>query len=247
MFKNVKALSNENHQDLKFTPGQNFLFAEDMVTSPLTYKEIVDASKSYPVVFPEKNEKDIAAGFGPLPVSLFSLLKGKNIFINGEGTWDARYIPAHIRYYPFALVRTGDDNERFAVVIDESAPHFGTKGEALFTKSGNPAKLVKDITSRLTEFQKDIFHTQKLTLLLEQHDLLKMQQISYGKEDDKKPLRSFRVVDEQKLHTLDDNILAAWVRNGLVALLMGHLFSLRNIGLVAEQHGVEALGSVGTN
>ncbi len=247
MFETMKPLSKETHAKLKFSPAPSYAFARQMTSAPLTIKELPDACKIYPIVFPTQNAEEVAAGYGPLPVALFSLLKDSNAFIDETGIWNARYLPAYVRRYPFSLAKTGVEDGQFAVVIDEGAPHFGNKGKMLFTKGGKASKHIEQMTTFLTNLQSATLQTQKLTVLLEQHELLKPQQISYGKEDEQKGLRSFRVIDEEKLHKIDDALLAVWTRNGLISLVMAHLFSLGNMNVLAERHGAEALSAVGSD
>jgi putative transposase len=236
MFVNVKPLDKKNHADLKFSPAADYAFARQLSNAPLVWKEMSHACKEYPIVFPARNETEVAAQEGPLPVALFSLVKNTNTFVDAKGIWQARYIPAYIRQYPFSLAKLSADG-KYAVVIDEQAPQFSDQGEALFSTSGEPSDRVRKATSFLTSLQEDNLRTRRLTYLLEERQLLKPQQITYGEPGQQKGLRGFRLLDEKKLRGLDDALLAAWLRNGLLALVMAHLFSLGNIGRLAAGLG----------
>ena len=61
-------------------------------------------------------------------------------------------------------------------------------------------------------------------------DILEEREISVGEGDEKKVLvNGFKVVDREKLYALSDDILADWVRKGVITMIESHIKSLDNI------------------
>ncbi|WP_212637885.1 SapC family protein [Desulfocicer vacuolatum] len=230
MFKKVEPLNNATHQNLRFVGVKSFDSAMDIVSSPLVASEVVLASKYYPIVFPTD---------GVIPVSLFSLGQKKNFYVNDDGSWKAPYVPAHIRRYPFILGGKsgggGDEQpQAFTVCIDVEAPHFASdQGEPLFTADGQPAPLTQKAIDFLKAYQEDVKVTQGACSELETHGVLVAKKIDLEKSGEKRSFGGFRCVDVGKMNELDDSILAGWVRNGLMRLIVFHLQSLNNLKILS--------------
>lgn len=223
MFKKVEPLSNTRHHDLRFTRINSFECATEMTAAPLTASEILLASRYYPIVFPTE---------GVSPVALFALTQKKNFYVDNAGLWKVPYVPAHIRRYPFILAnRPGDEADNgFAVCVDTEAPHFlSGQGDPLFTADGEPADVTQNAINFLTKFQEELKATQMFCQELEDQKILVPRHASIEKNGDKSAVGGFRCVDVEKLGKLEDEILAKWVRNGLVGLINSHLQSLSNL------------------
>ena len=65
--------------------------------------------------------------------------------------------------------------------------------------------------------------------------ILEDREISVGEGEEKKVLvNGFKVVNREKLNALSDDILADWVRKGIIAMIDAHLKSLENIQTLFE-------------
>ena len=236
MFKNLEPLDSEKHANLKYKPVKGYEFASKIPLSLLGGSEVAEASKSFPIVFPEKDSKNVPM----LPMALFSLKLGENPFVGEDGQWKADYIPAHIRRYPFIFAQIPEKDNQFAVMIDKDAPQFDEKeGEPLFDDEKKPGDIIKKVQTFLSSLQQDLDKTVKIVSLLEEHDVLVSKQFKIKRGDKSANLRGFRVVDTEKLAKLDDSVLALWVRNGLMGIIFAHLHSLNNIRRITELQGVE--------
>ena len=104
---------NKNDHKSKKIRGtdNNFKFAGKTNSVILAGVEFSEAAKEYPLVFALAGERII-------PVALLGLRNEENLFLNEDGSWDARYIPAFVRRYPFVLAETGEPGQR-VVCIDE--------------------------------------------------------------------------------------------------------------------------------
>ncbi|SLM30361.1 putative SapC family protein [Desulfamplus magnetovallimortis] len=248
MFKKVEPLTKDNHQDLRFTPVNNFSFAEKISTAPLSFSEIAVASKFYPIVF----LKD--AG---LPAAILSLEKEKNGFVTPEGNWKVPYVPAHFRGYPFLLARmadapesdkggnsgkaSGDSDpakareEKFLLCIDRDASHFAApQGELMFTANGEFTDLVTKRLEFLKALQTEINTTSALVRIMREKDVLAERSFMLNVNGQNVPVGGFSVVDMQKVNALDDALLADWVRKGVIALIAAHLNSIAGIPMAQQ-------------
>jgi len=227
MFKKIEPLSSDVHQDLRFIQTNSFDFASGVLSGPLSVSEFPLAAHYYPIVFPME---------GVSPLALFALNQKKNCYIDTAGNWKVPYIPAHIRRYPFILAATTtpDSDDKFVVCIDTQAPHFDAgQGDPLFTADGATADVTRNAVNFLQKFQEELATTQTLCQELETHKVLLEKKVSLEKEGQVVSIGGFRCVDMEKLNTLEDAVLAKWVRNGLMGLINTHLISLNNLKILA--------------
>ena len=227
MFDNLEPLDPEKHKDLRFSPADNFKFAAAVPSAPLSASEVVDAARVFPVAFSPD---------GPLlPVAMFSVKEGENAFVDAEGKWQAAYIPAHIRRYPFILGNT-DTPDNFSVLFVPDAPHFdgtGDVSERLFTGDGEQGTTLTKAMEFLTAFQSEIVATEKLLAPLAETEVLTLQRLDLTNAEGKTiSIDGVRAVDREKLMALDDATLAGWVRSGLMVVIDAHLGSLKNFGVL---------------
>ena len=251
MFKELTPLSPERHRALRLSVSQPYDFVAGEMLIPVTIGEVDRVARDMPIVFPRQ---------GGLPQALVGFEPGKNIHVDASGKWLGRYIPAHIRRYPFVLSEVSMDAEgghgdtrRFALHIDTAAKHLGTeRGERLFDDAGAPTPTLKRIQQVLTAIQQDAERTQALVTQLDELGLLHEQALKVSTADGAtRALTGMRVIDRARLAKLAPDALAALNERGALALIYAHLLSLTNLqdGWIARQragqqasspaHGVE--------
>jgi hypothetical protein len=234
MFVNAKPLDKTLHRNLKFSPIKGYQFAAQLPFSIISHREMIPASKYYPIVFPNSTDNKLPV----LPHALLSIEEKKNAFVAVDGTWAAGYIPKHIRRYPFILGGTAKENQ-FAVMIDEAAPELqNEKGTPLFDETGEASEMLKKTVSFLENYKKELDLTQLMVRELEKFELLAPMNVTIQKGGSSKILKGFRTIDQKKLVKLDDATLAQWVRNGVMAFIHAHLVSMTNIKELAKLQGI---------
>ena len=130
MFKKITPITKEAHLNIKVKPIDNFDFVKDTHIATIMVHEFSRAASIYPIVFLEDKEQDEFK-----PVVLTGLEEGENLFVQDD-KWNASYIPAIIRRYPFALAQTGEEG-KYTVCIDEESGFVNEdEGQALFTEDG---------------------------------------------------------------------------------------------------------------
>lgn len=222
MYKNLVVLDKKQHKELKLSPMQELSFAKDSAFMPVVANEVPLVGAAFPVVF----TADAAASL----VALVSL-GGESLAINAEGKWITSYVPSYLRKYPFSLAGTQENPEQKVVLIDEKSSLFSkSKGKQLFKKDGSQSETLANAINFLTAHENEAVVTANVAKLIADSGILEDREISVGEGDEKKVLvNGFRVVNREKLNALSDDVLADWVRKGIIALIDAHIKSLDNI------------------
>ncbi len=222
MYKKLVPLDKENHKTLKLNQLDNLNFAKDTAFAPVLLSEIANISLTFPIVFTDDEN--------PIMTMLMSLGTG-NLALNEDGKWITRYIPSFIRKYPFEIVSKKDEPEQKIILIDEEAKVFSkTKGKQLFKKNGNHSETLEKAINYLQFYSNEFEKMKAFAREISKSGILETTQISVGEEENKKILvQGFKIINKEKLYSLDDEILASWVRSGIISLIDIHLKSLNNI------------------
>ncbi|MBF0210215.1 MAG: SapC family protein [Desulfamplus sp.] len=242
MFKKIEPLTQNSHQDIRFTSVADYSFAKNVSNAPISFSEFIHASKYYPIVFLKEHN---------LPVVLLSLNRDQNNFINEDGSWKVQYIPAYFRQYPFILVKaaapsdspeasgngssastTDASEERYVVCIDRDAPHFASlQGDIMFTANGQFTDMTQKAVEFLKLYQREISLTSNIVKIMEDKGILVDRQFNVNMNGQNISVGGFRAVDMVKLNELDDATLADWVRKGIMPLIFSHANSLAGMQL----------------
>ena len=197
---------------------------------PLTSDEFVDAQRDYPIVF--------TAGENPLPIALFGLNEGVNIFVGEDNLInEVVYLPAYARRYPFILAKLQQGSDDMSLCFDPSANLIGpdNDGPALFDEAGQPTEYTAGVLDFCRRFEEAGQRTKLFMDELAKLDILMDGEIAITRNDmPDTPFvyRGFRMVDENKLRDLPAAKLEELAKNGMLMLIYAHLFSLnlmRNI------------------
>jgi hypothetical protein len=229
-FDKPVALNRDTHRQLRFRPMGGFGFAAGLHSAPLCASEFFAAAKEYAIVFVRSANDAVS------PVVVLGLAPDENLFISGDGRWNARYLPAAVRSYPFAFVESSDHGS-LQILIDEAYPGFGgEEGTALFDDSGEAAPELAGKLRFLQAYQHDISETRRLGAELSGLNLLTKHSAQLQLADGSNfQLNGFWIVDEAKLSALGDTDLLRLARTGHLALLTAHLLSIGNLSLLAPK------------
>lgn len=224
-YKNPIAIDRTMHKDLRLKiQAKGFSYAALTNSIPLAAIEFAGACHEYPIVF-VTDDND-----GGIPVALTGLRENENLFVGAEGLWDAAYIPAFVRRYPFILQGDGNSSE-YGVLIDAEADGFGADdGERLFDEDGKDTAMLTGMLEMLNQYRAYTQQTSTLVQQLRKLDLLIPRVINAVTQQGATfTMDGFSVVDEQRLNALSDTDLLALARNGSLASIYAHLISLSNI------------------
>ena len=234
-YERVVALNDQAHASLKLRPATSFTYAARTNSVPLLASEFFDAAREYPIVF-------VRGEAGPVPVVLLGLRESENLYVDGEGKWDARYVPAFVRRYPFVPGK-GAQGE-LLLCIDEASPCFDTEeGEPLFV-AGKPGAQLAHAIKFLTEFHQAAGATELLGRRLQELDLLRQaDSVAQLNDGSQFRLNGLNVVDETRLRELDRDTVQELFANGGLAVIHAHLMSLGNLGALVDRLGRRDIGN----
>lgn len=224
-YKKVVALNSEVHRNLKFSADEtNFLFARDTTAVLLAGVEFAEAAREYPIVFIRGADQAMR------PVALLGVRNAENLFVNELGKWDARYIPAFVRRYPFVMAEGGAPGQ-LVVCIDESCPALNADhGELLINAAGELQPRMNEVLHFLQNFQQEFARTELITKQLDELGLFVQQGARFDTATGQTfQLNDFYLIDEAKFGKLTDEQLPALFHSGALGLVYLHLAALGNM------------------
>ena len=226
-YERVVALNDQTHAKLKVRPASSFGYAAKINSVPLLVGEFFECAREYPIVFTHGDS-------GPVPAALLGLRAEENLYVGREGKWDARYVPAFVRRYPFVPGK-GAQGE-LLVCIDEASQCFDTKeGEALFV-DGKPSAQLQHAIKFLTEFHQGATATELLARRLQELGLLRQaDSVAQLTDGSQFRLNGLNVVDETRLRNLDRDTVQELFANGTLGAVYAHLLSLGNLGVLVDR------------
>ena len=229
LFKQPKPLDSQAHRSLRLQARQPYHFAAQQSLVPVMAGEAAQIAREYALVF-----SDVA---GTLPLALLGARQGHNAYVRPSGHWAARYVPAHVRRYPFVLAEqappagAAPGTASRLVMVDADAPHLVYEGGlALFESDGSPSKVLQQVQQVLVMLERDSERTLQLVRQIEAAGLL-VERVLQVTPRTGRPvgLQGLRVVDETRLAALEPVALQALQQSGALRLVYAHLLSMVNL------------------
>lgn len=230
MYEKVAPLNKAEHKDWSLKASNDYSFARELNSVPLTAAEFPLAASEYAIVFTGNDE-------AVMPAVIMGVSSGENLYVDDEQHWKAHYVPAFIRRYPFVF-SANDDQSQLLLCIDESFQGFNTegRGERLFDNEGEQTQYLGHILSFLEDYQTHFRHTQLFCQKLVELELLKPMtasvKVAVGST---RNVTGFLGVDRDKLKMLTPETLAELAANDWLELIYVHLHSIRSFGLTMER------------
>lgn len=224
------ALDRGKHRRLKVRATGSFAFAGKANSLYLAGVEFNEACKEFAIVFTR------VGGGRTVPVAMLGLRSRENLFVDTEGKWDAGYIPAFVRRYPFVLAELPGRTD-LAVCVDEAfAGLNATEGEALFDAAGHDTQFLRNALDFLGRYQAEYLRTEAFCQRLEQAGLLMEMNAKADLADGRSfTINGLLIVDEKKLLALPDATALALFRAGELHLISMHLLSLSNMQKLVDR------------
>ena len=224
-YQDLTPLSSNVHGDFHTRPADKAPFLATTQAVPITVDEFVSVQRFCPIVF--------SVGEQSVPLALMGLNEGANVFVDEEGKLTGDwYVPAYIRRYPFMLARIQPDAQELSLCFDPTSGLVGEfdEGQALFD-DGKPSEATNNILKFCEEFEMSAQRTLAFVAELEQAELLMDGEVSIQPDGSDQPFvyRGFRMINEEKLRELRGDELRKMNQNGMLPLIMAHLFSLQLI------------------
>lgn len=222
IYENAVPLSSETHLDLSVRHEGGYGFAAGLNSVPLLAAEFAAAAPHLAIVF-------AGEGDSTMPAALLGLRADENLFLTETGTWDAAYVPAFLRRYPFVFAQDPADSERLTLCIDEAYPGVNRegRGERLFDADGNRTVYLAQTLQFATDYHAQHRVTQDFCARLVALDLLEDATATATLPDGQVlTLTGFKRVSTARLRALPDEEVLKLFRSDMLGLIYRHLSSL---------------------
>jgi len=212
-------LNKKEHKDWKIETVKDYAFAKKTNSVYLLVTEFVLASKEYPIVFFRNNDT-------VMPIALLGLQKDSNQFIVPKGGWDADYIPAYVRRYPFVPV-TKEGSDELMLCIDADYKGLNSKKAKLplFDKDGKPDVVTQQAMNLLQSFDSENKVTINFCKDIDDLDLF--EEVHVKGEDIK--LGGFLRINHEKFTNLGTKTVKSLFDSGSLESVYAHFQSLANL------------------
>jgi hypothetical protein len=230
IYDQVVAVSPQRHGAKSIKTGSNFSYAKGVNSVPLMAAEFEAASLEYPIVFAGE------AG-ATMPVALLGLRDGENLYVNAEGAWTGRYVPAFVRQYPFVFA-SNDKGDNFTLCIDEGFSGVNEEGigERLFDAAGARTQYLQGVLGFLQAYQAQFRATRRFAQRLEDLKLLEAMEAQFTLTSGQRmKLGGFQTVHRERLRAVEAEALGQMARSGELDLIYAHIHSMRNLTPTAER------------
>jgi hypothetical protein len=198
IYERAVPVNPRQHGDLSVKSGTDYGFAKQVNSVPLMAAEFEPACGEYAIVFAGQG-KDV------MPVVLLGVRDQENLYIDDKGAWNAKYIPAFVRRYPFVFA--GERTQYLKTVLG-----FLQAYQAQFDAT-------RAFCQRLVEHN-------LLEAMRAEFTLRSGQRITLG---------GFMSVNRERLRALPGETLARFAALGELDLIYAHLHSQRNFTATAER------------
>jgi hypothetical protein len=222
-YHDIVPIDRSLHKDWALNPIQDAGFSRNAHAVLLLGSEFVEASREYAIVFVRNGEQ-------VMPVVMLGLREGENLFVGDNGKWDARYLPAYVRRYPFTFAEIPGGQGLLS--LDSAYPGLdkeGKEGQRLFNEDGSDTDLIKNMLNFAQGFQDDYVRTGQVCAELDKLGLFNDMNIeatltSGGRFN----IGGFLVIDEQKLLALESQEVMSLFKSGIMGTIYAHMISLGN-------------------
>ncbi len=208
----------------------DYNFTRTVNAVPLVAGEFLEAASEYAIVF-------AGEGDNLMPVVILGAREKENLYLTADGGWQAKYIPAFVRRYPFVFSNSKEANT-YTLCVDEAFQglNYRGRGRPLFTDEGKPTPFVQSVLNFLQEYTAQATRTQTFCKKLAELKLLQPMQAEFTlTTGEKTALKGFLAVDRKKLRELSGDVLADMAKTDELELLYLHLQSMRNFMTVKDR------------
>jgi len=230
IYETALPVSSARHAKCSVETGTGYSFTRKVNSVPLMAVEFPQAEPEYAIVFAGDAENT-------MPAVILGARQHENLYLGSDDSWQAKYIPAFLRRYPFVF-STSEDGKTFTLCVDEAFPgvNFQGRGQALFTPEGKPSVYTERVLDFLQKYRVQFMRTQAFCKKLREHDLLSPMQAEFTLgTGEKTSLTGFMVVDRAKLKALSGEVLSELAKTDELELIYLHLQSMRNFWAVKDK------------
>ena len=230
IYGDVQPINKQRHADWSVKAGNQYGFAQAVNSVPLMAVEFPNAAEEYCIVF-------AGEGDNMLPVALMGVREEENLYVDEEGQWSAKYIPAFLRRYPFVF-SSADEGATLTLCIDEGFDGCNSegRGERLFDADGEQTQYLNSVLDFLKEYQVHYQRTKAFAQKMRELDLLEPMGAQFTTPaGEKRTVTGFQAVNREKLKALEPEVFASLAKTDELELIYVHLQSMRNFTKMLEK------------
>ncbi len=220
---NHARLNFEDHKALKVSNQFSAAFGDDKNRCPVFTSEFGSLQKEY-AIFLERNSEN-----GTYQAVVFLGFDDKeNVYLGGDGQWNANYIPASIAKGPFLIGLTNEDAK---IDLDLDHPKVGAdEGHTLFTEDGKPTQYLDYVSDTLFCLHEGIKESQAIYQLWEKHDLISAIDLNINFDDGNDfSANHLLTINHEKLQSLSAEALLELNQENALEKAFWMLSSLSNV------------------
>ncbi|WP_282057824.1 SapC family protein [Lentibacter algarum] len=225
MYASVSPINAGSHGDVAIKPATNLEFSRGINSIPVVAAEFPSAAQDMAIVFTGDDDAMV-------PVALTGVKPNENAYLDGDGKWTGRYVPAFLRRYPFIFARSEPDTMTMCLDEAYSGINRDGRGERLFDADGNRTQYLENMLGFVTQYQRQHIVTQAFCKRLATLDLLEAATLNATDADgETRRLVGFQVIKRQKFKEIPDADLLTMFRSDELELCYLHMHSLQNLGI----------------
>lgn len=174
-------LNNIDYKDLRVLTTRSAALGDNVMVAVTFPGEFRNIQAHYPIVF-----QKTADGTSFQPLALLGLRESENLFLRGDGRWDAPYLPLAIERQPFLIGFDGEGQPMVHVDLDSprvSTSAGTTEGEPVFLPYGGTSEHLERISSVLQALHEGLQQTPAFVAALLRHDLLEPFALEFERGD----------------------------------------------------------------
>ncbi len=222
LYNSLQPISSQDHGKFRTQPGDKAPYFANVHAIPLTIDEFILAQRHYPIVF--------SSGDNPVPLALLGLNEGVNVFVDDEGRpFNPFYVPAYVRRYPYMLAKLRPDAQELSLCFDPTSNLVGEGGDGELLFDGDkPSEHLNSVLKFCEDFEISAQRTSAFMEEVKALDLMMEGEVAIQPEGSDQPYiyRGFQMISEEKFRDLHGDQLRKINQNGVLPLLLSHIFSL---------------------
>ena len=224
---NTVLLNNLDHAELRVATRRSADCGDDVMYALTFPDEFRSVQAHYPIVFRK------AADGTFLPLALFGVREGENLFLGPDG-WDAAYVPLSIERQPFLI---GQANGEWVVHVDLDSPRVCREdGEPVFRPHGGTTEFLERVSSVLSALHEGVQRTPAFVEALLEHGLLESFVFDVALPDGAQHrLGGFYTIHEERLARLDGTALERLHRAGHLQAIYMAVASLSQLRALIDR------------
>lgn len=229
-YERAVPLSKERHAGWSVETGGDYSFARHVNAVPLLATEIPTAAAEYAIVFTGTDET-------VMPAALLGVRNDENVYVTEAGGWQAKYIPAFVRRYPFVFSSSGN-GATFTLCLDEefSGCNQEGRGQPLFDAEKQATPYLEQMLTFTKNFQAQYEPTAGFCKKLTDLKILDpMKAQIKSKDGAEMSLGGFMAVNRDRLKALPGDTLSELANTNELELIYMHLSSMKNVSSMAER------------